>query len=328
MKVLFFITFLTLSLCASSFKRNRLHHFPSPKINPLEASKPAHTSSLVKEINSKKAGWSAALYPRFEGKTQFELSQKLLGFVDPGVKITQELRAQYTPPPPSATLLPENFYAFDKWSTCKSMKMIRDQGNCGSCWAFASAEVISDRICINKYTQDIVSPFHIASCAISNGCGGGWMSQAFDYYISRGVVLDSCQPYSLPLRCKKMCTNWGYRGTYTQALKKGISKYILPFNEEEIKKEIYNRGPITAAFNVYYDFFSYKSGIYQYTGETALAGGHAIKILGWGVENGVNFWYCANSWGTGWGMNGFFKIKRGTDECKIESWHVVTGLPE
>ena len=207
--------------------------------------------------------------------------------------------------------------------------MIRDQGGCGSCWAFASAEVISDRICIQKNTQDIVSPFHIASCARRNGCGGGWMSEAFDYYISKGVVLDSCQPYNMPLRCVKTCRNkiYSYREKYTNALRKGASRYMLPNNVEEIKMEIYNNGPITAAFYVYDDFFSYKSGVYQKTSDS-YAGGHAIKILGWGVENGVDFWYCANSWGTGWGMNGFFKILRGNNECYIEKWHVVAGLPK
>ena len=131
----------------------------------------------------------------------------------------------------------------------------------------------------------------------------------------------------MPPKCVKTCTNKGYKGKYAEALRKGASRYMLPNNEVALQTEIFNRGPITAAFYVYNDFFSYKSGVYEYTSGT-FAGGHAIKILGWGVEKGVKFWYCANSWGTGWGLNGYFKIRRGVDECFIESWHVVAGLPK
>jgi cathepsin B len=79
---------------------------------------------------------------------------------------------------------------------------------------------------------------------------------------------------------------------------------------EEIKAEIYANGPMETAFQVYEDFMNYESGVYHHvTG--ALEGGHAIKMLGWGHEDGMDYWLCANSWGTTWGMDGFFKIKWG-----------------
>lgn len=83
--------------------------------------------------------------------------------------------------------------------------------------------------------------------------------------------------------------------------------------------ELYNNGSATAAFNVYEDFLTYKSGVYIHTGGGAALGGHAIKIMGWGVENDIPYWLCANSWNTDWGMQGFFKILRGVNECGIES---------
>jgi len=83
---------------------------------------------------------------------------------------------------------------------------------------------------------------------------------------------------------------------------------------DQIKYEILNNGPVETTFTVYQDFFSYKSGVYQHvTGD--YDGGHAIKVLGWGTENGVDYWLCANSWNTSWGDNGFFKIKVG--DCQI-----------
>jgi len=80
-------------------------------------------------------------------------------------------------------------------------------------------------------------------------------------------------------------------------------------------------GPVEVLFFVYDDFRTYKSGVYKHTGG-GLGGGHAVKMLGWGVENGEPYWLCANSWGYEWGDGGFFKILRGVNECDIE--HEIT----
>ena len=85
-------------------------------------------------------------------------------------------------------------------------------------------------------------------------------------------------------------------------------------------------GPVETAFDVFSDFLNYKSGVYQHvTGN--LLGSHAVKILGWGVENGTPYWLAANSWNTDWGDKGFFKILRGRNECHFE-YEIVAGLPK
>jgi len=85
-------------------------------------------------------------------------------------------------------------------------------------------------------------------------------------------------------------------------------------------------GPVEAAFTVYEDFLAYKSGVYQHTSGSEL-GGHAVKILGWGVDNSVAYWIVANSWNPDWGNAGYFNILRGQDECGIED-DIVAGLPK
>jgi cathepsin B len=70
------------------------------------------------------------------------------------------------------------------------------------------------------------------------------------------------------------------------------------------------------AFTVYSDFMNYQSGVYHHV-SGSVEGGHAVKILGWGTESGMDYWLCANSWGTSWGIDGFFKIKQG--DCGIDS---------
>jgi len=87
-------------------------------------------------------------------------------------------------------------------------------------------------------------------------------------------------------------------------------------------------GSVTGAFTVYADFPTYKSGVYSHT-TGGMLGGHAIKIMGWGTESGEDYWLVANSWNDQWGDHGLFKIRRGVNECGIESQvsaGVVTSL--
>ncbi|KAA3671717.1 cathepsin B, partial [Paragonimus westermani] len=89
--------------------------------------------------------------------------------------------------------------------------------------------------------------------------------------------------------------------------------------------ELLTNGPLEVTFRVYEDFGNYKEGIYHHVaGEHK--GNHAVRLLGWGVENGTKYWRLANSWNEDWGEKGFFRIVRGTDECGIES-EAVAGLP-
>lgn len=77
-------------------------------------------------------------------------------------------------------------------------------------------------------------------------------------------------------------------------------------------------GPLTAAFNVYDCFLSYKSGVYVRTSSSIFPlGGHAVTIVGWGTENGLDYWRCRNSWNSGWGDAGYFKIAM--NQCGISN---------
>jgi C1A family cysteine protease len=83
--------------------------------------------------------------------------------------------------------------------------------------------------------------------------------------------------------------------------------------------DIYEKGPIEVVFEVYNDFFNYKNGVYHHV-SGGLAGYHAVKMIGWGVDKKAGpYWILYNSWGTGWGMKGEFWVKRGSNECHIES---------
>ena len=92
--------------------------------------------------------------------------------------------------------------------------------------------------------------------------------------------------------------------------------------EEGIQKMIMAGGPVETAFSVYSDFENYAGGIYKHVSGQQV-GGHAVKFVGWGVDNGVKYWKVANSWNPYWGEDGYFRIVRGTNEGGIESF--VTG---
>merc|ERR1712216_600056 len=92
--------------------------------------------------------------------------------------------------------------------------------------------------------------------------------------------------------------------------------------EKEIQQAIMSGGPVETAFDVFDDFENYESGIYHHvTGK--LGGGHAVKFVGWGVENGVEYWKVANSWNPYWGEKGYFRIKRG--DCGVDDAVVASG---
>lgn len=142
--------------------------------------------------------------------------------------------------------------------------------------------------------------------------------------MERGLPTDSCVPYQsgvqgITFNCPSACNDSKPIKFYTAS-----EAYFVPSDPQAIQKEIYVNGPVTASYLVFADFVTYKNGTYQYTNGTLL-GGHAVKIIGWGVdENDIPFWTVANSWGSSWGNQGFFNIRRGTNECGIES-AVVTG---
>ncbi|VVC29644.1 Cysteine peptidase, cysteine active site,Peptidase C1A, papain C-terminal,Cysteine peptidase [Cinara cedri] len=250
--------------------------------------------------------------------------------------------------------LPERFDARERWPMCNSViAPIKDQSNCGSCWAVSAASVFSDRLCIASggAVAKNLSAEHLNNCCYrcGHGCDGGFPEGAWAFFARHGIVTggaygsnEGCQPYSIyscgrngkrcidkdpdtPECAVKTCSNSKYTGDYRADLHYVKEAYSLPNSEEEIMAEIYKHGPVQAGFYVYTDFMYYKSGIYRYTrGE--IEGGHAIKIIGWGAENGTKYWLCANSWTEYWGEKGLFRIIRGQDECDIEG-RVLAGLP-
>lgn len=237
---------------------------------------------------------------------------------------------------------------------CSSLKTIRDQAGCGSCWAVSTMTALSDRFCINKtlagtpsqrnYSfQDILECCNSTNCGSGTaGCNGGYITSPHTYGKNTGVVTGDgfggtgvCKPYflrpgyssSTTPSCKAVCSVSTYPIKYVNDRRKtngyvSISRSTLTIPQIVLaaQRAIMARGSIIGAFTVYDDFYVYKSGVYQKGLNAVSQGGHAIRIIGWGNDAlGGDYWIIANSWGISWGIAGYFWMKRGVNHCGIES---------
>jgi cathepsin B len=126
------------------------------------------------------------------------------------------------------------------------------------------------------------------------------------------------------LQCSAKCSNPAYNISYS-ADKHGANADFKPTGysyrddkQVHAMKYLTENGPLSATFTVMEDFPTYRSGIYKHVTGKAL-GGHAIMIVGYGTENGTDYWTVKNSWSQYWGDHGYFRIVRGVDEVGIES---------
>ena len=242
-----------------------------------------------------------------ENPLQGKTVEELMGLL--GTYTVEDNQAYHVPN--YSVAAPAQFDSREQWGA--KIHEIRDQQSCGSCWAFGATEALSDRFAIasNGSIDVVLSPEDMVSCDKSNlGCSGGYMNKAWAYLESTGVVSDACFPYTAGSgtapACRSTCTN----GATFKKYKCKSGSTVHPLTVATIQQEIATNGPVEGAFTVYNDFFNYKSGVYHHV-SGGVAGGHAIKVLGYGTENGEAYFLCANSWGKSWGIDGFFKIRQG-----------------
>ena len=302
--------------------------------------------------NNPNSTWTAAKNVKFDGATRNQVKKMMGTVVDPNWTINLREKTNFK----VTDALPESFDARVQWPQCNDViNHVRDQANCGSCWAHGTTEALNDRMCIatDGAFQTLLSVADTTACCgatqcMSFGCNGGQVGSPWAWFTKHGVVSggdfgegELCYDYTMPKcahhvenpdltpcedipqvapQCKSTCqTNSSI--AYADDKVKGASSYSIHF-VNNIKQEIFEHGTVTAAFTVYEDFLTYQSGVYTHQTGSAL-GGHAIKMIGWGTENGEDYWLCVNSWNNTWGDQGTFKIKMG--ECGINA-QVHAGL--
>jgi C1A family cysteine protease len=223
---------------------------------------------------------------------------------------------------PVRTALPASF----DWRSQGACPPVRDQGRCGSCWAFATVAPLECNILIRDGVLVDLSEQWLISCNRSNyGCSGGWF--AHDYHLSRsdpcggcGAVLEADFPYAaadLPCACpyphRYQIVGWAYVGS---------SNGVPP--TEAIKQAIMLYGPVSAAVRVTEPFINYTGGIFN-----ADSGGqvnHAVTLVGWDDRQGAHgVWILRNSWGQDWGEDGYMRIEYGCSSVGFAACYIQYG---
>jgi len=206
--------------------------------------------------------------------------------------------------------VPSAFDARQQWPRCQ--KPIRNQLNCGSCWAFGAAETLTDNLCILGTNPPVLSPQDLVACDSSDfGCHGGNLLNAWAFIDNEGLVSDSCMPYisgdgTTNGTCADgpVCTDYGTATRYRCPV-----QHTMLESDVDIQRAVMTVGAVEVGFTVFEDFMNYKSGIYKYSGQGIPLGGHAVKIVGWGHDYSAGFyWIVQNSWGPSWGEEGYFRI--------------------
>ncbi|KAK9757233.1 hypothetical protein RND81_01G150400 [Saponaria officinalis] len=294
--------------------------------------------SIIHTINSNpNAGWKAGVNHRFSNFTVGQFKRIL------GARSTPKSEEAFIPHVsyPKTLNLPKEFDARKAWPQCSTIGKILDQGHCGSCWAFGAVESLSDRFCIHFGVNVSLSVNDLLACCgiwCGAGCNGGTPIFAWRHLKHFGVVTNECDPYfdntgcshpgcepAYPTpKCVKKCVNGNQLWKESKHYAKNA--YKVKSDPHDIMAEVYTNGPVEVGFSVYEDFAHYKSGVYKHVTGGYL-GGHAVKLIGWGTSaEGEDYWLIANQWNRSWGDDGYFMIKRGTNECGIEG-EVVAGMP-
>jgi len=347
------------------------------KSAPAAAVHPERAAQISEIQNTPDVLWRASPHARFASQPP-GASSTMNGVKGDQKSIVQDLvkRGELVEHKADANaVVPEEFDSEQNWPHCaKIIGDIRDQSNCGCCWAFAGAEAGSDRMCIST-NASIMIPLSAQDVCfnggglMSQGCNGGQISSPWSYmkkgglFGGKGVVSGGqyqgsgpfgkglCSDFSLP-----HCHHHGPQGDdpYPAEGQPGCphenspagpkacdsdataphndfasDKYSFSGNtvtasgEANIQSAIMAGGPMEVAFTVYSDFENYAGGIYHHV-SGGMAGGHAVKVVGWGVENGNKYWKIANSWNPYWGEKGYFRIKRGNNEGGIEDQAIAS----
>lgn len=215
--------------------------------------------------------------------------------------------------------------AYD-WRDYGRVAPVKDQGSCGSCWAFSTCANLEGLYAATKGTIKTFSEQFLVDCDTQDsGCNGGLMELTFAWLKSNGgFMTDTDYPYKgTKGTCKKDKSKYvDMKVTGYKKLGSSTSTWS-PVDEAEVKEFLYTTGPLAIALNAD-PLQTYISGILDKTSSQCPVSGinHAVTLVGYGHDNTKNldYWIVKNSWGADWGESGYFRIARGKGTCGVNQY--------
>ncbi|KAJ8943320.1 hypothetical protein NQ318_004761 [Aromia moschata] len=199
------------------------------------------------------------------------------------------------------------------WVAQGAVMEVKNQDNCGSCWAFSTTGSLEGQYIIQTGNRISLSEQNLVDCTTdygNTGCGGGLMDYAFEYVRDNGIETTSDYPYT---------GSDGYcEFTASKSVLTISGWYDLPSSEYALQDAVANVGPVAAAMNAQLQSFSYYEGGIYWDSDCSSQIDHGVLVVGYGTENGQDYWLIKNSWGTSWGEGGYMRMARNVGMCGID----------
>jgi C1A family cysteine protease len=204
------------------------------------------------------------------------------------------------------------------WSEKGAVTAPKNQGGCGSCWAFSTTGALEGAWAISSGKIVALSEQQLVDCARSSdmaGCSGGAMDPAFKYFESHGVCSEDSYPY------KAKSGTCAERNCSVAIPKGSVTGFRdVPAQDTKALMEAVSKQPVAVAIEAdQLAFQLYHGGVLHQTCGAKLD--HGVLIVGYGTDKGMDYWKVKNSWGANWGEQGYIRIKRGVPkdgECGIK----------
>jgi len=210
------------------------------------------------------------------------------------------------------------------WRDHGAVSAVKNQGSCGSCWAFSATGNMEGVYQIANKEMKLFSEQQLVDCehdcmifpgtteqVCDEGCNGGLMPNAFTYAIREGMETESDYPYT-GKQSKKCNAAESHQKTKFSAWQ-WVGK-----NESAMVAALNDIGPLSIAVDATYWSY-YSSGIYDSSCSTSRMN-HGVLLVGYGKEGQKDYWIIKNSWGTSWGEKGFMRLIRGKNKCGVENF--------
>jgi len=203
--------------------------------------------------------------------------------------------------------------SFD-WRTKGAVTPVKNQEQCGSCWAFSATEGVESAWFLAKSQLVVLSPQQIVSCDQNDdGCNGGDLPTAFQYVQQNGMETCADYPYTSGNGNTGTCQ---YDSSDVVVQISGFKYATQSANETQMRVALLAHGPLSICVDAS-TWQNYQGGVITHGCGDDLD--HCVQIVGFSetTNNKTPYWIIRNSWGTDWGLNGYLWVERGKDECGV-----------